>query len=127
MGEPEVDDWGVLVEPGVFGAGPVIPPLPDVRTRSPKWPAFLKAFLGKNPQCRGCGRKAVTGHHDVPFHVRPELELDEANILPVCLPCHFVLCHSGDWRLWVKTAREDLDGHRPVVEAAEQLASEGSP
>jgi hypothetical protein len=124
-----VDGWGILREG--FGAppsGPVIPQQPvECRAkRSAHWPAFLKQFLAAHPDCFGCGRKAVTGHHDVPFHVEPARELDESNILAVCLPCHFVLCHAGDWKLWVKTAREDLAAHLERVRAAQQLNEKGT-
>jgi hypothetical protein len=106
---------------------PVIPPLPEGmnKKRSKDWPKFLYALLLKFPDCLGCGRKAVTGHHDKPFHLFPQLELVEANVVPVCLPCHFVICHGGDWKLWVKDVRPLLASHHEVVKAAIALLKKG--
>lgn len=79
----------------------IIPAMPEdyMRGRNSQWPTFLRNFLNKHPLCWGCGRKATTGHHIVPYHEDPLLELVESNIAPVDLPCHFVLCHLGNWRL----------------------------
>lgn len=116
-----LDAWGRLVIPGETGmaAGPVIPPLPDDHNdrRSGKWPAFLRELLREFPTCWGCGRKAATGHHELPFHLYPAYELDPDNVLIVCLPCHFVLCHAGDWRLYVDKARSRLSSNLRAMKA----------
>lgn len=120
-----VDDYGRLiymVSPDILAAppaGPIVPPMPDIHARSSRWPAFLHELLIKHPACMGCGRKAATGHHEIPFHVDPTKELVESNILTVCVPCHFVICHAGDWRLWVKSARLDLQRHLRAVQTSE--------
>lgn len=127
----KLDPWGVPVlgsSRALADRGPIIPPLPQDHDdqRSPKWPAFLKKLLLKTPLCLGCGRKAQTGHHEVPFHIDKTLELVESNVLVVCLPCHFVLCHGGDWRLWVKHSQVRLNVNRLVVAAAQaELAARG--
>jgi len=75
--------------------------------RSPKWAAFEKRFV-RGKACVCCGAKGpLTGHHVIPYHVRPDLELDEANIRPVCtgVDCHLVIGHLKDFRLW----NEDFD------------------
>jgi hypothetical protein len=107
--------------------GPVIPPLPDLHPRSSKWPAFLHGLLKRYPNCTGCGRKAVTGHHIIPFHVDPGLELEEMNVALVCLPCHFVLCHAGEWKLTVPpvTTWARLRDNLKVVEAARKGMNDG--
>ena len=87
--------------------------------RSGKWPAFLKAFLAEHPTCEGCGRKAATGHHVKPFSRFPMMELSESNIAAVCVSCHFVIGHAGEWSLWVRTVREDLANHLVRVKAAQ--------
>lgn len=81
-------------------AGPVVPPMPAV-ARSGKWPALLRETLAAHPTCPGCRRPAETAHHVVPFGADPARELDAANLVAVCVPCHFVLCHGGDWRTYV--------------------------
>jgi 5-methylcytosine-specific restriction enzyme A len=39
-----------------------------------------------------------------PFHVHPELELDDANLITLCEKpghdCHFVFGHFHDWKRW---------------------------
>lgn len=80
------------------------------RKRSSRWPAFARAFLaGKT--CAACGsRKSLNAHHKKPFHLYPELELDETNLLPLCegpSNCHFVHGHSGDWRAFNEYVTED--------------------
>ena len=95
---------------GLIGQHPIIPPLPVEYkdSRSWKWAGFLHDLIKANPLCIGCGREAETGHHDKTFHEYPELELVASNIDLVCLPCHFVLCHAGNWRLIVDNARKRL-------------------
>lgn len=120
--EWQIDEYGRPFQPGVVHllislSGPIIPPLLDPR-RSSKWPKFLHEFLRTNPHCAGCGRKAETGHHNKPFHLFSELELVESNIVPICIPCHFVICHGGNWRLYVGDVWEALAGHKLIVEAA---------
>lgn len=104
--------------PHLTGA-PVIPlPEPDPRERAAGWPPFLLAFLIDFPHCRGCGRRARTGHHVKPFGMFPELELVRGNVAPVCVPCHFVICHAGNWRTYVVNCLVRLDAHRRSVTAA---------
>ncbi len=100
--------------------GPVVPP-PPPRPRSGKWPAFLRAFLGANPRCLGCGRPAETGHHVAPFAGDPGRELDPANIVAVCVPCHFVVAHAGDWHTYVPAARAALAGHAASAATARPI------
>lgn len=98
----------------------VIPALPDAieANRSPHWPEMVRGFLAEYPRCAGCERKADTAHHVKPFHLFPDLELVEGNLVAVCLPCHFVLCHLGDWRTYLETCRSVLKSHRRLVRIA---------
>lgn len=68
--------------------------------RSPKWPKLRARWLLLNPKCVCCGRDAETVHHKIPFHFRPEWELDEENLASVCDKCHLTIAHCGDWSLW---------------------------
>lgn len=75
------------------------------RRRSPKWSTFRKNVLGKRPKCAACGRtEFVELHHIQPYHLRPELELDITNVVPLCegigAGCHLLLGHLGDYRSW---------------------------
>ena len=86
-------------DPGVLAAGGV--------PRSPRWPAVSRAFL-RGASCIACGqREGLTAHHVIPFHVRPDLELDERNLVPLCSDrCHIVFGHFNDFRLDNPEVRE---------------------
>ena len=90
-------------DPGAIAAG--VP-------RSPKWDAWLKAFL-RGKSCIACGaRDGLTGHHVIPFHLRPDLELVESNVVPICSDrCHIVWGHLDDFALDNPTVRQDAADH----------------
>lgn len=71
-----------------------------VTGRSPKWPAIEKAHLKANPDCVVCGRPATEVHHVIPFHERPDLELDPDNLASVDFDCHLHVGHLGCWK-WI--------------------------
>jgi 5-methylcytosine-specific restriction enzyme A len=81
--------------------------------RSPKWAAVRADFLADHPRCACCGGSSkLNVHHVEPFHVRPERELDPANLLTLCeggngLNCHFWIGHCGNWAAWNILARAD--------------------
>jgi len=60
--------------------------------RSSHWPAVERAHLAKEPRCRACRpgqSEAVQVHHIFPFHYaialgRPDLELDDRNLITLC-------------------------------------------
>lgn len=73
--------------------------------RSPKWSATRKAHLAMHPTCAACGSKDnLEVHHCVPFHVAPELELAESNLITLCeggpINCHFLFGHLRNWTAW---------------------------
>lgn len=84
-----------------------------VVARSPKWPKFRLRFLyGRT--CAACGGKELLeAHHIKPFHLFPDLELDENNVLPLCerkrsgLNCHLLIGHLGNYRSYNETAKQD--------------------
>ena len=67
--------------------------------RSSEWPAFRKANIKK--ECEFCGSKWFLNlHHILPFHIHPELELDEKNVVTLCKKHHFELGHFFSWYSW---------------------------
>jgi hypothetical protein len=73
-------------------------------SRSPEWPATRKAHLADHPQCEVCGgTKSLEVHHILPFHLHPELELDDKNLITLCesdengVNCHLFFGHLGDF------------------------------
>lgn len=82
-----------------------------VTPRSSRWPAVRRAFLARNPRCEACGTAArLEVHHVRPFHLHPELELVQANLMTLCegpARCHFRVGHLGNWKTANKNARAD--------------------
>jgi hypothetical protein len=71
--------------------------------RSAEWPSVEKEFLRENGACAICGAKQrLQVHHKVPFHLRPELELQTSNLVTLCMSfsreCHLRIGHGGDFR-----------------------------
>jgi len=66
--------------------------------RSPGWSALRDQWVRENPFCAGCGLKfRLEVHHIIPFHIRPDLELDENNLIQLCRDCHWHIGHLRDW------------------------------
>ena len=66
--------------------------------RSSRWPSLRRAYLAVHTECLACGRrKKLEAHHVVPFHIAPDLELDQANIIALCRRCHLFVGHLGAW------------------------------
>lgn len=77
--------------------------------RSGSWPRVRREHLAKEPACIACGRTGdLEVHHVKPFHEKPELELDDQNLVTLCAdPCHRVFGHCLDWKLSNPRVRED--------------------
>jgi hypothetical protein len=80
--------------------------------RSSKWKEFQKKFLQKNPNCAACGSiKKLNVHHKKPFHLHPELELDENNLVTLCMDkkeCHLLIGHLNSFRKYNPNIDEDI-------------------
>jgi 5-methylcytosine-specific restriction enzyme A len=73
--------------------------------RSPEWPKARKAWLAAHPDCAVCGgTKNIEVHHKIPFHIKPELELDNTNFISLCeskdhgVNCHLFFGHLGNFK-----------------------------
>ena len=93
--------------------------------RSPKWNAVQKAHLKKQPYCVACGKdvlytSGLQVHHIIPYHIcielgRPDLELDERNLITLCQTeenvttqnHHLLLGHLNDWESFNKAVIAD--------------------
>lgn len=75
--------------------------------RSPSWPAVRRKFLaGKS--CAACGRLGdLEAHHCIPFHVAPDRELDQTNLIALCRDCHFYVGHLRDWSSYNRWVVDD--------------------
>jgi 5-methylcytosine-specific restriction endonuclease McrA len=95
---------------------------PSLGKRSSGWPRVEKEHLILQPVCAGCGsKKCLQVHHKKPFHLHPELELEQSNLITLCengvANCHLNVGHLGDWKaynpsvladaaLWLKKRQE---------------------
>lgn len=75
--------------------------------RSPAWRSVRAAFLRDNPVCAACEARATVAHHVIPFHVRPDLELCDTNLIAFCGRHHLIFGHLESWRSWNTRAAED--------------------
>ena len=87
---------------------------PHDNKRSPHWPAFRKKFLfGKS--CAVCGgKKKLEPHHILPFHLFPERELDEKNLIALCegnkvMNCHLAIGHSFSFKSYNPNCAKDAE------------------
>lgn len=85
---------------------------PEEHARSPHWPKVRAEHLKRCPTCAACGGKDnLQVHHVQPFHLHPDLELDDANLITLCEKpghcCHFVFGHNYNWKTWNPHVRED--------------------
>lgn len=74
-----------------------------VKKRSPEWERVRDTFLAKveaaGGGCAACAsKKRLQVHHEKPFHLHPELELVETNLIVLCMgpnECHLLLGHGN--------------------------------
>ena len=75
------------------------------RQRSMEWKQFRAGIIKAQPTCIICGGcESLEAHHLKPFHLFPELEMEETNIAVLCDKpgrcCHFVWGHFYNWRTY---------------------------
>ncbi len=84
--------------------------------RSPHWPAVEKEHLKKEPECQACNtRNNLQVHHVKPYHIHPELELEDANLLTLCEPHHLLMGHLMLWKSFNKDVRSDASLWRTKI------------
>ena len=76
------------------------------KKRSSKWRGVRNSYLARWRYCESCGgTKKLEVHHVVPFHERPDLELEPSNLMVLCrakkygISCHLLIGHKGNYRL----------------------------
>jgi hypothetical protein len=80
--------------------------------RSPHWQTVRKHHLEIDPHCMVCGSTVrLEVHHIHPFHLYPEVELVQANLITLCEQaghsCHHMFGHCLDWHAWNPSVRRD--------------------
>ena len=73
--------------------------------RSPQWGKVRAAHLKAQPVCQLCGTsKDLQVHHIKPYHLYPQLELADSNLVTVCTSkyygfnCHLQVAHGGNFK-----------------------------
>jgi 5-methylcytosine-specific restriction enzyme A len=80
--------------------------------RSGRWPACREMHLKIEPKCAACATvKFLEVHHKKPYHLFPELELVEDNLITLCESpahnCHLIFGHSLLWAAYNPHVEED--------------------
>lgn len=80
--------------------------------RSSEWLSLRKTILSLAPYCSACGSKHnLNVHHIIPFHLRPDLELQQSNLIVLCenktLNCHLAFGHLMNWKSYNSKVVED--------------------
>lgn len=79
--------------------------------RSPEWGHVRDQFLKKHSSCAACGSsEKLQVHHKMPFHINPKLELDEDNLITLCMSdneCHLQIGHGDSWQRYNPRVEED--------------------
>lgn len=83
------------------------------KQRSPKWKTVRKNFLQKNQECAICGKtENLVPHHKLPFHMFPDKELDEENLVTLCenhpVNCHYLFGHLMNWQTYNPNIDDDV-------------------
>lgn len=82
--------------------------------RSNKWPSKRAEFVAVHPKCECCGRRTnLNVHHIKPFHLFPELELVDENLITLCeggpINCHYLAGHCGvGWSTYSRNVHEQI-------------------
>jgi len=104
------------------------------KKRSPKWDGVRDAFVATHPTCAACGsNKRLQVHHILPFFMHPELELENSNLIVLCMDseeCHLNIGHGGSYRCYnpmvIEHAKEYLKSKDPrerklIIESCKKL------
>lgn len=87
------------------------------KKRSSRWDEVRDDFILSHPTCAACGSiNRLQVHHILPFHLHPELELEESNLITLCMDieeCHLNIGHGGSYKCYnpsvIKNAKEYLN------------------
>ena len=106
---------------------------PGHNNRSEQWPRVRQKYLSKHPNCAACGSsKYLEVHHIKPFHLHPDLELKEENLITLCEDgrggtrnCHYTFGHSYNWKGYNPAVAEDAAAFLRKIKLSEKLSKSG--
>lgn len=90
-----------------------------------------RAHLRLQPVCQACGTTDnLEVHHKRPFHLHPELELQDSNLLTLCEKkghdCHFVFGHFHNWSAYNPFVVPDVARYRGESQEAHRALVQGT-
>jgi len=78
---------------------------PKGAKRSKDWRGVRKQYLKDHPKCALCeSTTKLQIHHIIPFHIAPDKELDQNNLITLCenkkygVNCHLLVGHLGNYQ-----------------------------
>ena len=84
--------------------------------RSSEWSKVRNDYLEKHPTCAVCGtNKKCEVHHIFPYHLKPELELNQKNLITLCRPHHLLFGHLMSWKSFNKKVISDTQTWKKKV------------
>jgi hypothetical protein len=94
--------------------------------RSSHWETTRKNHLKLQPTCAACGNtNKLQVHHKQPFHLHPELELDQNNLITLCedksTECHFNIGHLRNWKSFNPDVETDAKEKLLSLEKIKQI------
>jgi len=94
--------------------------------RSPHWETTRKNHLKLQPTCAACGgTNKLQVHHKQPFHLHPELELDQNNLITLCeygdVDCHYNIGHFRNWKSFNPNVEQDAKEKLALIEKTKTL------
>jgi hypothetical protein len=75
---------------------------PDEASLNWSWQRCRRAFLKKvGKVCVCCtSKKKIEVHHMLPRHIRPDLAVDQTNLIALCKDCHFHIGHLNSYHTY---------------------------
>lgn len=74
------------------------------KARSSKWDKVRDNFILKNNKCEACGGSInLQVHHIIPYHIEESKELDDQNLITLCMGkynCHLHIGHGGSFKYY---------------------------
>lgn len=102
--------WDTILSAVTLGYLAASPPggCKPTAPRSPQWAAVRKAHLKAHPACAACGgTHDLDVHHELPFHLFPQMELEPSNLITLCTPHHLLCGHLMLWQSYNPEVRAD--------------------
>ena len=94
--------------------------------RSSQWKSTRRDFLKKSQNfCAACWYlDNLQVHHKEPFNERPDLELDESNLITLCMgpnECHLKIGHGGSFDYFNPNVEEDAETVSKSLDRMEEI------